>query len=438
MPNQGLITKIVSVTLLLSFVGLFPVLALAQQSATNPISLAISKVTRNGQAENTKKDGVNNFVYENELNLDDDIRYGWLGTDLNLKYKTTPAIGGGYLKIYLNDDSSEANLITEYGTSPLPVSALKSKLVEGQNKILFVYVDSTNRFASQPTKVAFTFKFKKASNLPNIQVLEPTPNSVIGRGADKDISIQLTNFELENSDSRLPNRGKLNVYANTVLDQNRLGIFSVSQNVQGNIYVRFNTRDLETSRIPDGLATQLIFNLTKTDGTLLNFQNTLQVRSNYNGSLDVGLPRVTITEPRKDRTNLTVDGNQKFIVQVDNFTILTETSKEANEDTKGYLQIYVDNKPLKILWPKNTFTLNEIGLNDVAEGRKTVKVQLVNKNYTKLSPEASDSLEIIFAPKFNENLNNSPQVENQSWRIVLVIVTVVLVVGGISVLITRG
>jgi len=106
MPNQGLITKIVSVTLLLSFVGLFPVLALAQQSATNPISLAISKVTRNGQVENTKKEGTNNFVYENELNLDDDIRYGWLGTDLNLKYKTSPAIGGGYLKIYLNDDTN--------------------------------------------------------------------------------------------------------------------------------------------------------------------------------------------------------------------------------------------------------------------------------------------------------------------------------------------
>ena len=434
MYAKGLLFALSSILVLVSS----PVFVVAQQSTTNPINLAISKVSVGGKIENTRKDGSNNFIYDNELNLDDDMRYGWAGTDLNLKYKDAPAVGGGYLKIYLNDDTNEANLITEFGSSPLPVVKLRSKLVEGANKILFVYIDSTNRFPTQPTKVSFSFKFKNFTSQPQIQVIEPSPNTVIGRGADKDISLQLINFELENADSRLPNRGKLNVYVNQVLDQNRLGIFSVSQNVQDKIYVRFNTRDLETTRIPDGTATQLIFVLTQTNGTISNIQNSLQVRSNYNGSLDVGLPHVTITEPRKDRTNLTIDGNQKFILKVDNFTVLTEATKDTNEDMKGYIQIYVDNKPLKTLWPKTDFTLNEIGLSDTVEGRKTVKVQLVNKNYTKLSPEATDSIDIIFAPKFNDNNSQTPQVENQSWRIVLVIITVVLVVGGISVLITKG
>ena len=421
-----------------SLVGMAPVAVLAQQSATNSISLAITKVGKDGKAENTRKEANNSHIYDNELNLDDDIRYSWSGTDLNLKYKDTAAKGGGYLKVYLNDDTKEENLILDYGSSPLRVSSLKSKLVEGPNKILLVYIDSTNRFPTTPTKVAFSFKYKNFSSQPQIQVLEPASNVVIGRGADKDISLQLSNFELESTDSRLPNRGKLNVYANSILDQNRLGIFSLSQKVDGKVYVKFNTRDLEVSRIPDNLSTQLIFVLTSTSGTVSNFQTSLPVRSNYNGSLDVGLPKVTIIEPRKDRTNLTVDGNQKFIVQVDNFTILKETSKDNNEDTKGYLQIYVDNKPLKTLWPKIDFTLNEIGLGDTTEGRKTIKVQLVNKNFTKLSPEAVDSIDVIFAPKFNESNTEIPQIENQSWRIVLVIITVVLVVGGISILITRG
>ncbi len=432
MPYKGLL-----IVFLCSILIGTPLAAVAQ-SATNPINLAISKVTKDGKSENTRKEANNSYTYDNELNLDDDIKYGWSGTDLNLKYKDAPARGGGYLKIYLNDDSQDTNLITEFGSSPLPILSLRSKLAEGSNKILFVYIDSTNRFPAQPTKVLFTFKFKNSSNLPSIQVLEPSPNSVIGRGADKDVTLQLTNFELENSDSRLPNRGKLNVYVNEILDQNRLGIFSVSQSIEGKIYVRFNTRDLESSRIPDGLSTNLIFVLTQTNGNVLNYRNSLQVRSNYSGSLDVGLPKITITEPRKDRTNLTVDGDQKFLVQVDNFTVLTEATKDDNEDTKGYLQIYVDNKPLKTLWSKTDFTLNEIGLSDTIEGRKTIKVQLVNKNFTKLSPEAVDSIDVIFAPKLNESSSQIPQVENQGWRVVLVIITVVLVVGGISVLITKG
>ena len=161
MYAKGLLFALSSILVLVSS----PVFVVAQQSTTNPINLAISKVSVGGKIENTRKDGSNNFIYDNELNLDDDMRYGWAGTDLNLKYKDAPAVGGGYLKIYLNDDTNEANLITEFGSSPLPVVKLRSKLVEGANKILFVYIDSTNRFPTQPTKVSFSFKFKGIANM---------------------------------------------------------------------------------------------------------------------------------------------------------------------------------------------------------------------------------------------------------------------------------
>ena len=109
-------------------------IVVSQQSAANPINLRISKVVKNQTDELTRQSSPNVWVYDEPLAISDSIKYGWSGVDLNLKYKDNPTLGGGYLKIYKQDDSAESNLITEYGTSPLPINKISSKLTNGQNK----------------------------------------------------------------------------------------------------------------------------------------------------------------------------------------------------------------------------------------------------------------------------------------------------------------
>jgi hypothetical protein len=65
-------------------------------------------------------------------------------------------------------------------------------------------------------------------------------------------------------------------------------------------------------------------------------------------------------------------------------------------------------------------------------------VQLVNQNFEKLKPEAKDSIDIIYKPQVQDTKDQSVQVQNNTWRLVFIGLTVVLIVGAISILITRG
>jgi hypothetical protein len=55
-----------------------------------------------------------------------------------------------------------------------------------------------------------------------------------------------------------------------------------------------------------------------------------------------------------------------------------------------------------------------------------------------LKPEANDSITIFYSPEIDDQNQSEIQVESNIWRIVFISLTVVLVVGGISVLITKG
>lgn len=427
--------------LLLVFVTLFNVQSaiVLAQSNVNAIVLSIPKVTQDGQTKTTKTLSPNAFEFEGELTIDDAIRYGWNAVSLDIKCKTSPQNACGYLKVYLNDDSSESNLLTEIGSSPLLIESIAPRLTEGATKLMFVYINSRNP-TDTSTKVTFDFKFKNTTKKPQIKVTSPSPDSLFGRGIKRDIEVELSNFTLESTDSGSPNRGKLNIYHSQVSPETIIGTVSISTaGAMGKQIAVINTEDFKFDAIPDSLNAKLIFVLTNSKGELLETRTELTVRSNYNSSLDVGLPKVLITEPRKDKSSLTINSNQKIIVQIDNFELLPDFVPGAYEEGKGYMQILIDDAPIKNTWSKNSFSLAEINVADMPEGRKTIKVQLLSKDLTKLVPEASDSIDVIYVPSDDQKITEPvSQVQSNIWRVVMVMLIVILVIGGVAVLITKG
>jgi hypothetical protein len=133
------------------------------------------------------------------------------------------------------------------------------------------------------------------------------------------------------------------------------------------------------------------------------------------------------------------------LLQVENFEILKErpSGNSVNPDPKkGFLQVIITSndvsQPIQPIWSKTDFTLKELGYASDTEGLKTITVQLVNQNFEKLKPEAKDSIDIIYKPQVQDTKDQSVQVQNNTWRLVFIGLTVVLIVGAISILITRG
>jgi hypothetical protein len=432
----------------LAFVVVFilvfsPVITFAQQSSTNGILLEVPKVTQSGQIKDTKPNGINNWVFDDELNRDDEIRYRWNSVSLDLQYKTSPSAGGGYLKIYRNDDLKEENLLLEYGSSPLPVSKIADKLIEGKNNLLFVYIDSISGKPVDPiTKVAFTFNYKNQSTLPAIKIIDPQPGAVLASGLEQIFKFELSNFRLSESNDIKPNQGKLNIYDESVSEDKLIATIKSSQEVQTNKdIIEFSTKDIDFSKISDSSEKKILFVLTDGSGVLSSYQTELMVKSNFNSSGDVGLPNVKIVEPRKDRSDLSLNGNSKILLEVQNFEVLREFQESSNENTKGYIQIFVDDSPIKILWPKSDFSLNEIGYFSKIEGIKNIRVQLVNKDFTKLIPEASDSFDIVYIPQTQQqDVDNQAEnpIQSDKWRVVIIVLIIAMIVGGISILVLKG
>jgi hypothetical protein len=427
-------------------VGIIPSLSLLAQTPVeaNSIGLEISRVTKDGQTKETRKESATSWSFAEELNLDDLIRYQWNTVALDTKYKEKPDSSGGYLKVYNSDDSKPENLITEIGSSPLSLSTIGSKLKDGPNKLIFVYIDKTGEPGNPKTAVTFSFNFKNISVKPKINIISPFADTLLAKGVVKDFIIDLQNFSLEGADTQNPIKGKLNLYFNEVIPTNFISSFSSSVQLDDTkSQVKFSTKNIQFDKVPDSLTTKLIFVLTKTNGDLLDTRSEVLVKTNFQNQIDVGVPRVTIAEPKSDRSDLTVTGSQVFSINVDNFELLKERAKTPNDGKSGYLQIFIDDSPYKIFWPEKSFTLNDIGYIDRTEGRRTVKVQLVNKDFSKLDIEASDSRNIIYVPDKKGDSDNTLDgqdsgIKNNNWRAIIIILTIVLIVGGISILITKG
>ncbi len=444
------IGRILSVffSLLLAFTFIATPVISAPESGYNTIGLYIARIKKGntGDFEPVQKVRFNNYKYTDTLTLDDEIRYSWKGAALDLSYKTNPTWGGGYLKVYLNDDSKSTNHIIDYGSSPLPVSKLASKLTAGQNTILMVYCDKSGCPSVPSTKVAFTFDYKPDSEAPILEVVSPSEGAVLALGIDRQFVLKLQNFGLESQSSNQSNKGKMNIYYNSVKSDNLIG--TVASSTDGSDYsqVVFNTADYDKfAQIPDSLDTKLIFVLTKTDGELTDFRTELKIKTNYEGSIDAGLPRVTIVEPNKEQSNLDITMDTEFQIQVDNFELLSKFDSSVIEDGKGYMQIRIDGDPIKDIYGKNSFTLKELGVN--LAGSITVEINLTDKNYVRLIPDASDKITVnLKNPNYNPNGNTSQnsitgegeELESNSWRLIIMVLTVALILGSIAILITKG
>jgi len=429
---------------LFSFITPFftPFSVQAQQSGTNAINLNIPYVVKSGQKVDVKSVGTNDYGFDGELTLDDEIRYGWKGVDLNTRYAQNPVVGGGYLKVYLTNDSAESNFILNIGASPLKVSSLASKLKPGQNRILFVYYDNTGKPAVPTTKVAFAFQFKNETTKPQIKIVEPAAGTLFGKGITKNFLVQLDRFQLSNTNLNLPSAGKMNVYYNQIDPARFLATISSSTTQGDKQVVKFTNQNLgeKFAQIPDSQNTQIIFVLTDNDGNAIaETQTSVSVITNFSETLNVGIPKIQITEPSKNRTTFAIDPSQVFVIQVENFEILsqpTDASTLSNQDGKGYMQIFVNKQPVKMYATEKTFTLKDLGVTEFKD-KIIVTVQLVNVDNTVLSPEAKDSVEVI-VQLADSDTQSASDVEDNNWRLIIVLLTVILVVGGIVILITKG
>jgi len=415
----------------------------AQPSGTNAINLYFPVVSKAGQKVAIRQAGTNNYIFDGGLTLDDEIRYMWKGVLLNTKYAKNPAVGGGYLKVYKNDDSTPDNFIADVGADnyPLKISTLASKLTPGQNNLLFVYYDHTGP-AVPSTKVAFSFQFEGVSSQPQIKIIEPSAGTKFAKGVQKRFTLELQNFQLQNIPREDPKIGKLNIYHTEINPANFLATISSSTNEGGKQVVKFTNEILgdKFSALPDSLENKLIFVLTDKDGkALTQTQNSVLVTTNFQNTLNIGFPKIEITEPSQNRSTLVIDPDQKFILKIENFELLNQPvdlANIANTEGKGYLQIFVNNQPLKTNETNTTFTLKDLGVSTFNE-KITVMVQLVNINNTTLSPEAKATIDVIIQPKSGD-IQDASGVENNNWRLIIVFLTIILVVGGIALLITKG
>jgi hypothetical protein len=442
-------TRLITFLGILSLVltGLFNIETLSQQTTSNSIGLYFPYVQKDGIRQPTTRISRNHYQFNGELSRESEIRYAWKGVDLDLKYKANPVRGGGFLKIFKNDDSIPENLILEYGSSPLPVNLLADSLSNGENNLLFVYVNSLSPNQSD-TKVLFTFNFQgnneqppeENKQEPSLEAISPDPGSIFYGGVEKEIVLKVDNFNIQEGESEDQNTGKVNVYYNKVDKANFLGTFSNSITEGEATLVKISSNELKMDSIPDSEENKLIFSLVNPNGDPLNINAELPIKTNYGNSLDLGTPAINIVNPTETENIPTVNGDFRFILDVKNFNLLKEEENNAeNEPNTGFIQVRIDgalvNKENE--FTETSFTLNDFGIDLSELDKAEIEVKLVNKDYTDLEPPVKDTVTVNVEAE-EEGQENIGTVENNNWRIIIVIITVVLVIGGISILITKG
>lgn len=431
--------------------------AFSAPSSTNSISMYIPAVRFGGStglSENTAKIGENNYQYlARPLNLDDQIRYGYSSkTLININHVNNPSPTASYLKAYINDDSSEENFIANIGNSPISISSLQSKLQAGKNTVLFVWIDSPNGPTNPATKVQFTFDYagpvtkpnvSSSANIktPTIEAINPGEKAVISRDSEKEFNLKLNNFLLSKNPENKPNEGVLEIYFNEIKPQNLIQtIDNGAANEAGGTDVKINTANNENwSKIPDSQNTKIIFLLKNSPTSQVGETKILNYITNYGGTVDIGLPKITMLEPS---FNANVKLDHIFKVKVDNFKLLNKVDTDTREtkSNEGYIQIRVNDKLYVPNTDKTEFTLREIKATDIF-GRINVRVDLVNTQFERLKPAAFVENNVNLEKEKNDqeavktNNNNS---KFNNWRTIIIILTVALIWGSIAVLIARS
>ena len=438
--SQLLSIFFVSLILLSQFLSLSSINTLATGSAKD-IKFAISKVVKDGK--DIKTDGADkSFSFGDSLSPTDAIKYQWEGVDINTKYKNSPAQTGGYLKVYLGDDTKDENFLVDSGTDnyPLKLASFADKLSSGKNTLVFQFVNSEGIKTNRTT---FSFTYSSDSVKPKITIIKPAENTVFARGITQVINLELQNYKLTTLNEKTPGLGKLNIYANDL--NNLIGTMTSGTDQPDNKFRVDILPEALTNfeKLPDSKETTLIFQLINSGTSDLAATQNLKITTNYGGTIPTTYPTIKFIDPTKDSAAQPVTEDRKFLTEVKNFAILDKpplNNSDKPNGQKGFYQIFIDNKPIQTMWPKPDFTLKEIGYVSNENGEKEVRVQLVDSFFSKLVPEATDRIKIQYTSPLLQDKKNVLEtgVQTNSWKIIIIILTVILVLGGILISITRA
>jgi hypothetical protein len=420
--------------------------AQVEDTAPSNINLAITKVVKDGRDQVTEKVSTNKFVLNDSLNEFDSIKYSWDNTRILSNFKDKPALCCGYINVYLNDETVESNFLFTTGSDdyPIKVSKFANKLKSGKNTLILVFFDHTNKATSN--KSSLTFDYASTTNpalKPIITIVKPGSGAVFSKDLTQSIVLDIENFTLsKDNENKSENVGKLNIYAN---DNTNLleTIDAGSASVDGKLRVDFKPETISKfEKLPDSKNTKLIFQLVTSSKADPIAESVLEVITNFNKSTDLGLPTIKITDPAKESAVNSITEDKVFLLDYQNFTVLEKepTQNNTNPSNKeGFIQIFVNNTPIVTKWPKKDFTLKEIGYVSQDSGEREVKVQLVNVNYEKLSPDASDKVKVQYVNNTSTTIKKQDtETQSSNWKIIIIVLTVILIVGGILISITKS
>jgi hypothetical protein len=421
-------------------------IAQVEDTAPTNINLAITKVLKDGRDQVTEKVATNKFVFNDSLNDSDSIKYSWDNTRILTNFKDKPALCCGFINVYLEDETKEDNFLFTTGSDdyPIKVSKLASKLKSGKNTVILVFFNHTNKATSN--KSSLTFDYVSTTNpalKPVITVIKPGAGAVFSKEVTQPIVLDIENFTLsKDTETKSENIGKLNIYANDTTNLLET-IDTGSTPVSGKMRVEFKPETItKFEKLPDSKNTKLIFQLVSPAKTEPVVESTFEVITNFNKSTDLGLPSVKITDPSKESTVASVTEDKVFLIDYQNFTTLEKEPIQSNvnpSSKEGFIQIFVNNVPIVTKWPKKDFTLKEIGYFSQDSGEREVKVQLVNVNYEKLSPDASDKVKIQYVNNTaTVTKKQDTEIQSSNWKIIIIVLTVILIVGGILISITKS
>lgn len=411
----------------------------ADPSITNRIGLRVPRIylAKEGGFDHVAEAGTNRYEYfAQPLKLDDEIRYAWAGTNLSLDNVNNPTLGNGYLKIYLNDDSKPENLIRTFGSSPLPVRDIATRLLPGRNRILLVLVENAEGTSDPATKVEVNFDYAPDVIPPSVDVISPVAGSVFASGITQDFSLKLNNFYLEKEDTNQPNKGKLELYLNEVTPDTLLNTFTSAVSKDGYSEISFSSNDLEKIQdAQDNPKSKLVFVLRKSNGEeVVAGRKELVVATNYGGTADLGLPTVTIISPAN---NAEITPATKIKLEVKNFDLLSNFDNSNQKAQTGYIQLRINDKLVIENTNKTEFSLADFGLTNYS-GVINFRADLVNQQFGFLQPSASSAVSLVIKKEGSQSAKSSITVTNSTWRYVVLAATILLILGSIAVLIIKG
>jgi hypothetical protein len=378
---------------------------------------------------------TNRYEYLDEPLTDEDIiKYGWrIETALSLENIANPTAANAYIKIFSEDDSKPENFIKDYGSSPLPVSEVKSKLKQGKNTLLFVLMDGKK--GEEVTKVEFVFNYSSSIPQPRIDIISPSPSAVLQGGISRSIIAKVSNFTFAADGEKIISRGKVNLYINEVKPETILYTWNTAKTENGVSEITITSDVLEKlSTVPDSLKSKLLFTLNDVTGAQIGEPYVQEVITNYAGSLDTGLPKLKITEP-VNGSKITADYTIKLAIT--NFKQLEKLDILEKAPNTGYVQVRADGQLISTNLTKTNFTLRELGYGD-KEGIVKLRVDLTDTQFVKLEPKVFDEITLTVTKPITQTTVNTIPTNNSNWRIILIAATIALIIGSIILLVAKS